>query len=166
MSRTIQATTIAVALSLAIACRKDRTEEAAGGAVIDTPAVTATVVPPGGPPITIAVSEKNGAVVLTDASGHALYVADKTPACPGGDCGGFTPLTGKGTSGAPAVKEEMIGVTTLPDGSLAITYAGKPLYTYAKDTSAGDRKGQGKNVNGTTFKLATPQDTTSEKRNP
>lgn len=139
---------------LLVGCGNDREVEESPGALVDSPAVAAQIVPPEGPPITIAVSEKDGSMVLTDGSGRTLYVADKPPAGPPGE-GGFMPLKGRAQPGDTAVKAELIGVTTLPDGSVQVTYAEEPLYIYTED-QAGQTKGQGKTVSGTTFRAATP----------
>ncbi len=45
--------------------------------------------------------------------------------------------------GSAAVVSGNIGVLTRANGSVQLTYKGAPLYTYIKDTQAGDTNGQG-----------------------
>ena len=37
----------------------------------------------------------------------------------------------------------LVGTAALPDGSMIVTYNKMPLYTFIKDTKAGDVAGQG-----------------------
>jgi predicted lipoprotein with Yx(FWY)xxD motif len=168
MSRFIMATsTIVLLAGFASACRKGRSEAdtlSSAGAIADTPVVATTVVPPGGPPVTIAVSEKDGSVVLADGTGRALYVASSPPTSAAG--GDFVPVKGKGISGEPRVKAELIGVTPLPDGSLQVTYAEQPLYTYVGDQAPGDAKGQGKTANGASYSLVDPEGKRTDVKRP
>jgi len=136
------------------ACRKKEPDvEVSAGTVGDTPVVTAQIDPPEGPPVTISVAETPGGVFLTDGAGNAVYIADTPTATPGE---GFRPVKGKASPGSTKVEASLIGVTTLPDGTLQVTYAGQPLYTYAEDRAPGDRKGEGKRAGGTTYHLVDP----------
>jgi len=148
LPRAIAATLMFVTLT---ACRDKKTEEVSAGTVGDT--VVAQISPPAGAPVTIAVAETDGGVILTDGAGNALYIADTPTTTPGE---GFRPVTGKATAGSSKVDAALIGVTTLPDGTIQVTYAGKPLYTYAEDSAPGDTKGQGKRAGGTTYHLVDP----------
>ena len=151
LPRAIAATLMFVTLA---ACKDKKTEVAISeGNVGDTPVVTAQIDPPAGPPVMISVAETDGGVFLTDGAGNALYIADTPPTTPGQD---FRPFTGKASAGSSKVDAALIGVTTLPDGTIQVTYAGKPLYTYAGDRAPGDTKGQGKSADGTTYHLVDP----------
>jgi predicted lipoprotein with Yx(FWY)xxD motif len=48
------------------------------------------------------------------------------------------PVTGK-----PSGSISSLGTVTRPDGSVQAAYKGKPLYTFASDTAAGQAKGEG-----------------------
>jgi predicted lipoprotein with Yx(FWY)xxD motif len=50
---------------------------------------------------------------------------------------GNTAAGGDGVTGA-------VGVAPLADGSLQVTYDGRPLYYFAQDAAEGDTNGQGK----------------------
>ncbi len=98
---------------------------------------------------------------LTDASGRTLYLfaADKGSAstCYGPCASLWPPLTS--TSAAQAAggaQMSMLGTTTRKDGTRQVTYAGHPLYYFAKDTKAGDTLGQGLNANGGPWWLVSP----------
>lgn len=85
--------------------------------------------------------------VLVAANGRTLYMftADKgkTSTCYG-TCAAYWPplLAGKPSVGA-GLNASIIGTTKRRDGQLQVTYGGHPLYSFVKDTKAGDVKGQG-----------------------
>jgi predicted lipoprotein with Yx(FWY)xxD motif len=70
----------------------------------------------------------------------------------------FKPVTGSATAaaGAKGLKADLIGVTTLPDGTVQVTYGGKPLYYANADTSAGAVSEQGMKMGKTTSYLVSP----------
>lgn len=80
---------------------------------------------------------------LTDSKGMTLYTFDKDAAgksaCNGGCATNWPPLM------APADAKSMgkYSVVTRDDGSKQWAYDGKPLYTWAKDSKAGDTAGDG-----------------------
>jgi predicted lipoprotein with Yx(FWY)xxD motif len=96
--------------------------------------------------------------VVTDSAGLTLYRFDKDTASPPksnceGDCAKAWPVVAaQGTSAAPGIDASLIGEVTRSDGSKQLTIAGWPMYRFAKDTKAGDVKGQG--VGGTWFAAA------------
>lgn len=98
---------------------------------------------------------------LTDAQGRTLYLfeADKgsTSICYGPCAGIWPPLT---TTGSPAASGEattaLLATTARTDGAQQVTYAGHPLYYFAKDKAAGDVLGQGVNSSGGLWWMLTP----------
>lgn len=81
--------------------------------------------------------------VLVDAKGMTLYVFDKDPAgksaCSGACATNWPPLM----ASASAKAEGEYTVITRDDGSKQWAYAGKPLYTWVKDSKPGDVTGDG-----------------------
>jgi predicted lipoprotein with Yx(FWY)xxD motif len=95
--------------------------------------------------------EQNG--MLVDAKGMTLYTYDK-------DSEGMSACNGKCAENWPplmaASDAEAMGDWTVikrEDGSMQWAYDGHPLYTYVKDTKAGEMTGDGK---GGTWKVAKP----------
>ena len=83
--------------------------------------------------------------VLTNAAGMTLYTFDKDTAgrsvCNGPCAQNWPPLMAMADAKAPAD----YSVVTRDDGSRQWAYKGKPLYTWIKDTKAGDTTGDGFN---------------------
>ena len=85
--------------------------------------------------------------ILVDSKGLTLYDFHKDKggksACYGACAATWPPLT---TDGAPkamnGAQSSQLGTTKRKDGTLQVTYAGWPLYTYAADTRPGDTNGQ------------------------
>ncbi len=96
--------------------------------------------------VAVAKSPELGMAILVDSKGFTLYDFHKDKgtqsACYGACAGVWPPLTTSGkpraTSGAEASK---LGTTKRSDGTLQVTYAGHPLYTYVADTKPGEAKG-------------------------
>jgi len=89
-------------------------------------------------------------IVLENAQGRVLYVY--TPdgktgvTCTGGCASTWPPLTvssGNRPSAGGAAQLSLLGTTADPAGGTVVTYAGRPLYTYVGDSSAGTANGQG-----------------------
>ena len=85
--------------------------------------------------------------VLVDARGLTLYLytPDGTGAstCYGGCATAWPPLLAHGTPVAgKGLKGSLLGTTKRTDGTLQVTYAGHPLYLFAKDVKPGDTTGQ------------------------
>ena len=98
---------------------------------------------------------------LTDAQGRTLYlfVADTgdTSTCTGGCATAWPPLTTTGTpTGSGQVNAAWLGTTVRDDGTTQVTYAGHPLYYFARDTSAGAMMGQGSNGAGAKWWVVAP----------
>jgi predicted lipoprotein with Yx(FWY)xxD motif len=87
---------------------------------------------------------------LTGPDGKTLYIFTNDTAANASTCvdacattwpplmaaGGAAPAAGTGVTGT-------LATFARPDGSMQVSYNGKPLYYYAKDTKAGDTTGQG-----------------------
>ena len=84
--------------------------------------------------------------VLVDSKGFTLYDFHKDKGgkstCYGACAGVWPPLT---TDGAPRPADgamaSKLDTTKRKDGTMQVTYAGHPLYTYEADTKPGDAKG-------------------------
>ena len=83
--------------------------------------------------------------VLTDQRGMTLYVFDKDgdgkSACNGACATNWPPLAAIGDAKA----DGLYTVIIRDDGSKQWAYKGKPLYTWIKDSKAGDITGDGVN---------------------
>jgi predicted lipoprotein with Yx(FWY)xxD motif len=152
-------------VALSVACSKKGDSAADTAAVVvaaDTTAAVAITAAPGGP-VALTVATKPGVgVYLTDAAGRAVYVLDDGTgakvACTGTCLTEYKPVAGSATAdpSAAAVKADLIGVTTLPDGTIQVTYAGKPLYYANADQSPGAVSEQGMKMGKTTSYLVSP----------
>jgi predicted lipoprotein with Yx(FWY)xxD motif len=96
--------------------------------------------------VAVAKSPELGTAIIVDSKGYTLYDFHKDKgtksACYGACAGVWPPLTTSGKpqamSGAEASK---LGTTKRSDGTLQVTYAGHPLYTYIADKKPGEAKG-------------------------
>ena len=91
--------------------------------------------------------------VLVNSRGRTLYlfVKDRSgkSACSGQCAGAWPPLITKGKPQvAGGAKASLIGTTKRADGRLQVTYNHHPLYTFIKDTKAGQTSGEGVNAFG------------------
>jgi len=85
-------------------------------------------------------------MILVDAEGMTLYDFHKDKgtrsSCYGACEEAWPPLT---TEGAPQVgngaSDSMLGTTERKDGTMQVTYAGHPLYTFVEDKKPGDANG-------------------------
>lgn len=99
-------------------------------------------------------SANMSAPYLTNGDGMAVYLYTNDTqnsgksTCTGGCAAIWPPVTTAGKSMAgQGVDASLLGTLTRADGSIQVTYNGWPLYTFAKDASAGDTNGEGvKNV--------------------
>jgi predicted lipoprotein with Yx(FWY)xxD motif len=112
-----------------------------GGAAGSTAAGTAA---------TVSVQHVDGVGnVLVDAKGMALYSPQQEAGgkvmCTGSCTSIWVPLTLSG-SGKPSGSSDVsskLGTVDRPDGAVQVTYQGKPLYTFAEDSSPGIVTGNG-----------------------
>jgi predicted lipoprotein with Yx(FWY)xxD motif len=169
MSRNLDLTRCLGALTLvalSLACSKKTDSAADTSAVVvatpDTTAAVAVTAAPGGP-VALTVATKPGVgVYVADAAGRAVYVLDDGTgakvACTGTCLTQYQPVAGSATAdpNAAGLKADLIGVTTLPDGTMQVTYAGKPLYYANADQSPGAVSEQGMKMGKTTSYLVSP----------
>lgn len=95
--------------------------------------------------VAVATNPQLGKIVV-DSKGFTLYDFHKDKgtksACYGACASTWPPLT---TSGAPhamsGAEASQLGTTKRSDGTVQVTYAGHPLYTYVADTKPGVVKG-------------------------
>lgn len=85
--------------------------------------------------------------ILVDSKGFTLYDFHKdeggTSACYGACAATWPPLTAEGAPKATnGAQSSRLGTTKRKDGTVQVTYAGWPLYTYAADGKPGDTNGQ------------------------
>jgi len=84
--------------------------------------------------------------VLVDSEGMTVYLFAKdqgtASSCYGACEQGWPPVLaeGKPTAGEGAMSSQL-GTTKRKDGTMQVTYAGHPLYTYAGDTAPGEANG-------------------------
>lgn len=90
-----------------------------------------------------AIADTAKGKTLVDAMGMTLYTFDRDAggksACNGPCAGNWPPLM----AGADAKDMGAWSVVTRDDGAKQWAYKGKPLYTWVKDTKAGDITGDG-----------------------
>jgi predicted lipoprotein with Yx(FWY)xxD motif len=95
--------------------------------------------------LTIASAPKVGPV-LVDSKGFTVYDFHKdkgtTSSCYGGCAKVWPPVTSEGApqTGEGAMSSQL-GTTKRKDGSVQVTYAGHPLYTYVADKKPGEANG-------------------------
>jgi predicted lipoprotein with Yx(FWY)xxD motif len=99
--------------------------------------------------------------IIVNSNGRTLYLFEKDrngkSACSGQCAAAWPPLI---TSGKPGViggaKASLIGTTRRADGRLQVTYDHHPLYTFVKDTKAGQTNGEGVNAFGAVWDATSP----------
>ncbi|WP_369032205.1 SCO0930 family lipoprotein [Streptomyces adonidis] len=96
--------------------------------------------------------------VLASSSGRTIYRFDADTAEPpksncDGDCAtAWPPVPADDVTAGAGIDAALLGEVTRADGTKQLTVGGWPAYYYAKDTAAGDIKGQG--VGGKWYGLA------------
>jgi predicted lipoprotein with Yx(FWY)xxD motif len=92
-----------------------------------------------------------GVSVLTNSSGRTLYwFVPDTPSksvCYGTCAAYWPPVIGNPAAG-PGVTLSKIATIARTDGTIQVTYAGHPLYTYVGDTAPGQANGNDIDLNG------------------
>ncbi len=110
-----------------------------------TPTATTSPTPPPTAAPTVRMAASSLGRILVDEKGRTLYLYTKdtvtTSVCEGQCLAAWPALVGKPRAGA-GVDATALGTTTRSDGSTQATYAGHPLYYFAKDAAAGDVTGQ------------------------
>jgi predicted lipoprotein with Yx(FWY)xxD motif len=100
---------------------------------------------------TLRTTTIGGVSVLTNSSGRTLYwFAPDTPSksvCYGTCAAYWPPVIGNPAAG-PGVTLSKVATIARTDGTIQVTYAGHPLYTYIGDTAPGQANGNDINLNG------------------
>ncbi|AXB46740.1 hypothetical protein [Amycolatopsis albispora] len=146
----LSATTAVLGMAVLGACGQGT---APGGAAAPAAAEQAVVAPAAqqaAPAVKLTATEVDGlGQVLTEQGGKTLYRFDKDTASPPksnceGDCAKAWPplLAGDAAPELSGVDASVVGEVTRADGTKQVTVKGWPVYTYAKDTAAGEVKGQ------------------------
>jgi predicted lipoprotein with Yx(FWY)xxD motif len=125
------------------------TSAAASPAAEASPTTGAANTPASGGIATIVTAEAGElGTILTTLDGYTLYVfandvaGSGTSACEGGCADAWPPLPVAGEpSGGEGVTGELDTITRT-DGSVQVTYDGKPLYLFANDAAPGDTNGK------------------------
>jgi predicted lipoprotein with Yx(FWY)xxD motif len=122
------------------------------------------------PPATHAAQSKGSVVstaktslgrIIVNSNGRTLYLFGKDSngksAC-SGQCAVFWfPLIMSGKARvAGGAKASLLGTTKRADGRLQVTYNHHPLYTFVKDTKAGQTNGEGVSAFGATWHVVSP----------
>jgi predicted lipoprotein with Yx(FWY)xxD motif len=122
-------------------------------------------------PTVIGVSNARFGPILTDARGMTLYIATGDTATQTGctaDCLNFwPPLILPAGQGQPVAGPGVTGLGTfMRSDGIQVTYHGKPLYTWSKDTAPGQVTGEGVVDSGGTWHVATVAGTTPSAATP
>ena len=132
----------AAVLALAACGGSTPTTGATTGATAPTAAVAATVMS--------ATVSGHGAVLVAGSNKMTLYQFTKdvansgTSACTGGCIAKWPALTdpaGSTPTAASGITGKLGSITRTDDGTLQVTYNGKPLYFFTGDKAAGDSNG-------------------------
>lgn len=104
----------------------------------------------GGPVVMTATVGTVGTLVVASSNGMTVYTFDKdvansgTSACTGGCITKWPALTvtaGSTPTAASGITGKLGTITRADDGTLQVTYNGKPLYFFSGDKAAGDSNG-------------------------
>jgi predicted lipoprotein with Yx(FWY)xxD motif len=125
------------------------TDPSTGDRVISTPSSPAPTASASGGSgeIEIETEDSQLGTILTDSEGRTLYVflqdRGSESTCLDDCAAAWPPLTTAGEVTAGDGVQGKLGASARPDGTTQVTIAGRPLYTFAEDTSPGDVNGQG-----------------------
>lgn len=116
-----------------------------GGGATESTAKSPPGAESGAAVLTVASAPKVGAV-LVDAKGFTVYDFHKdkgtTSSCYGGCAAVWPPVLSEGAPQAgEGASSSKLGTTKRKDGSVQVTYAGHPLYTYEADKKPGEANG-------------------------
>ncbi len=139
----------------------------AGGGDTSAGDITAAPNPEDGATFVSVASVGGLGQVLVDSAGHTLYDFRRddaaTSSCYGACAESWPPLLTEGephpSNGADG---NLLGVTERKDGSEQVTYAGRPLYTFAGDKGPGEANGNGVEAFGAEWYALTPAGTEPE----
>lgn len=102
----------------------------------------------GGGAMTVSSGEIPGmGTVLVDSEGLTVYEFAKdqgsTSSCYGACEQGWPPVIAEGKPTGEGALASQLGTTKRKDGTMQVTFAGHPLYTYAGDSEPGEANGNG-----------------------
>ena len=121
---------------------------------------TSSAAQSGGAIVEVASNPTLGSI-LVDAEGQTLYIFQKDKggksSC-SGSCAKVWPpyVTTSSPKGSGGVSASKLGMVKGTGGTMQVTYAGHPLYTYTADTSTGQVNGNGVNSFGGTWNAVQP----------
>jgi predicted lipoprotein with Yx(FWY)xxD motif len=127
-----------------------------------TPATGASTAKAPSSAATVDVSSSAGlGPILVDSQGRTLYLFQKDSAgmsrCSGACARIWPPQLTKGSPKAGGgASAAMLGTIKRSDGSMQVTYAGHPLYTYTADTGPGQARGNGLDLYGAVWNAVKP----------
>jgi predicted lipoprotein with Yx(FWY)xxD motif len=95
-----------------------------------------------------AASNPELGMVLVDSEGFTVYSFGKdkgtTSSCYGACAKAWPPVTTEGApTGGEGALSSKLGTTKRKDGTVQVTYAGHPLYTFVEDSQPGEANGNG-----------------------
>lgn len=163
-ARTVVLSTIAGSAALVLtlsACSSSKSNGAGSGATSSTTTSAGSSSPvSAGKQLTLA----NG--VLVGPNGHTIYfnTVDTATAikCSAACAAEWPPLTGSAAAGAGLDQKDFASATR-SDGSTQVTFHGHPLYYFAGDSAAGDKKGDALKDGGGEWYATTPAKAIDEK---
>ena len=141
---------VAAACSGAATSAPAASPSAAPAASAAASAAGASAAAAGGSVVMTATVGSNGTLVVASSNGMTVYTFDKdvansgTSACSGGCLTKWPALTvpaGSTPTAASGITGKLGTITRTDDGTLQVTYNGKPLYFFAGDKAAGDSNG-------------------------